>query len=543
MRTYRVPPVDRPADTSLADAVFRNAADHPDTVAFRRWPDGADVTAAEFAAEVTAVAKGLAAAGVRAGDRVALLSATRYEWTVLDYAIWAAGAVVVPVYDTASVEQIRWILANSGAVRCVVENGTQAATVAAACADRPVPVWRLDEDTLGRLARRAAEVTDEEFERRRDVDPDDVATIIHTSGTTGRAKGVVVTHRNFLANLDGFLDRLGDVFSPGGAVVLFLSPAHIFTRTMQCAAVVRRVRVTHVPDPAELPASLAVVRPTVLPLVPRFMEKLRDAAPGGDAGAALGGRCAAIVVGGAPHGDDLRDFYRSAGIAVYEGYGLTEVAGPATINGPAEQRTGTVGRPLPGVAVRLADDGEIFIRGDCVSRAYHGDPAATADALVDGWLRTGDVGSLDDGYLRITGRKKELVITAGGKNVDVTALESRLRAHPLVGNAMVVGDRRPFVACLVFADRAALRARGRGDGDGDHDADPALRAEVEAAVKEANEAVSRAESIRAFRIVDDELSVANGGLTASLKIRRDVVQARYAAEIDALYRKARQHEK
>jgi long-chain acyl-CoA synthetase len=521
--------------TTMADAVFRNAAEHPDEVAFRRWKGGGDVTAAGFAAEVVATGKGLVAAGVRPGDRVALLSATRYEWTVLDYAIWSVGAVSVPVYPTSSAEQVGWILGDSGAGWCVVENAEQAATVAGLDGpDRRVEVWRLDEDALDRLAESGSGVTDDEFARRRRVDPDATATIIYTSGTTGRAKGVLITHRNFLSNLDGFLDRLGPVFAPGGAVVLFLTLAHIFTRTMQCASVLRRVCVTHVPVVSDLEASLRDVRPTVLPLVPRYMEKLRDGAPGGDGAAALGGRCAAIIVGGAPHGTELADFYRAAGTAVYEGYGLTETAGPATINGPGLVRPGTVGQPLAGVAVRIAADGEVLLRGECVSGGYHGNPAATAAARVDGWLLTGDIGALDgDGYLRITGRKKDLLITASGKNVDVTALESRLRAHPLISNAMLVGEGRPFVACLVTLDPAAVRERGAGSGG--YDRDPVLRAEVEAAIAVANRAVSRAESIRAFRILDREFTVADGDLTASLKIRRDVVRARHRAEIEALY--------
>jgi long-chain acyl-CoA synthetase len=521
--------------TTMAGAVFRNAAEHPDAVAFRRWKGGGDVTAAEFAAEVTAVGKGLVAAGVRPGDRVALLAATRYEWTVLDYAIWSAGAVGVPMYDTSSTEQVGWILRDSGAAWCVVGTAEHAATVAAAAGglDHQVHVWRLDEDALDRLAGRAAEVTDERFRQRRAVEPDSTATIIYTSGTTGRAKGVVITHRNFLANLDGFLDRLGTVFAPGGAVVLFLSLAHIFTRTMQCASVLRRVCVTHVPEPSDLEASLRDVRPTVLPLVPRFMEKLRDGAPDA-AAAALGGRCAAIIVGGAPHGAELGDHYRAAGVAVYEGYGLTETAGPATINGPGAVRPGTVGRPLAGVTVRIAGDGEILVRGDCVFHGYHRNPDATAGALVDGWLRTGDIGDQDGaGYLRITGRKKDLLITAGGKNVDVTLLESRLRADPLISNAMLVGDGRPFVACLVTLDPEVVR--GRGISGGGYDRDPGLRAQVQAAVAEANRAVSRAESIRAFRILDREFTVADGDLTASLKIRREVVSVRHRAEIEALY--------
>ncbi|MGA8112288.1 MAG: AMP-dependent synthetase/ligase [Actinocatenispora sp.] len=537
MREYRTPPVaGRPEHWTMADAVFHNAEEYPDEVVFQPWKGGGEVTAAEFAAAVTAVGRGLIAAGVRPGDRVALLSATRYEWTVLDYAIWSAGAVSVPMYDTSSLEQVGWILRDSGATWCVVENADQAATVAEAAADldRPVRVWRLDEDALDRLVGHAAEVTDEEFRHRRAAGPDSTATIIYTSGTTGRAKGVLITHRNFLANLDGFLDRLGAVFTPGGAVVLFLSLAHIFTRTMQCTAVLRRVRVTHVREVTDLEASLQDVRPTVLPLVPRFMEKLRDGAPDGDAAAALGGRCGAIIVGGAPHDESVGTFYRSAGIAVYEGYGLTEVAGPATINGPAAVRPDTVGRPLAGVTVSIADDGEIMVRGDCVFGGYHRNPEATATALVDGWLRTGDIGVLDDdGYLRITGRKKDLIITAGGKNVDFTTLESRLRAHPLIGNAMVVGDRRPFVACLVTLDPAVLDERGTPGGG--YDRDPALRAEVQSAVTEANRAVSRAESIRAFHILDRDFTVTDGDLTASLKIRREVVGARHEAEIEALY--------
>lgn len=538
MREYQTPAVSAASGlSSMADPVYRNAVEQPAAVAFAPSQGAGRVTAAEFADRVTAVGKGLIAAGVRAGDRIGLLSATRYEWAVCDYALWSIGAVSVPVYDTASLEQVAWILRDSGADWCFVGNADEARVVEAAAraVDGPAPrLLRLDDGVLDRLAERAAEVDAEVFEQRRKVPPDSVATVIYTSGTTGPAKGVAITHDNFLSNLDGFLDRLGPVFSPGGAIVLFLPLAHIFTRTMQCAAVLRRVRITHLPRTAELVAGLAAVRPTVLPLVPRYMEKLRDAAPDGDAAAVLGGRCGAIVVGGAPHDERIGHFYRSAGIAVYEGYGLTEVAGPATINGPDATRLGTVGRPLPGVSVRIAADGEVLVRGDCVFGGYHRNPAATASALVDGWLHTGDLGVLDDdGFLSLTGRKKDLVITAGGKNVDVTTLESRLRAHPLISQAVVVGDRRPFVSCLVTLDPAVLRERGRPDGPLDRD--PALRAEVQAAVTAANAAVSRAESIRAFRILDGELTVSGGELTASLKVRRETVNSRYREEIDAMY--------
>ncbi|BCJ38030.1 long-chain-fatty-acid--CoA ligase FadD15 [Actinocatenispora thailandica] len=535
---YRSPPVPTASGlSSMADPVFRNAAEHPDAVAFVPSVGAAPIRAAEFAALVTAVAKGLIAVGVRTGDRVALLSATCYEWTVCDYALWSIGAVSVPMYDTASVEQVGWILRDSGAGWCLVGGAAEAGVVetAAGTIDGPPPqLLRLDDGALAALAARAPEVDDEVFGQRRKVPPESVATIIYTSGTTGPAKGVTISHDNFLSNLDGFLHRLDPVFAPGGAIVLFLPLAHIFTRTMQCASVLRRVRITHLSRTAELAAGLAAARPTVLPLVPRFMEKLRDAAPNGDARAVLGGRCGAIVVGGAPHDERIGQFYRSAGIAVYEGYGLTEVAGPATINGPDATRLGTVGQPLPAVSVRIAADGEVLVRGDCVFGGYHRNPAATAGALVDGWLHTGDIGALDDdGFLSITGRKKDLVITAGGKNVDVTTLESRLRAHPLISQAVVVGDRRPFVSCLVTLDRVALRERGHPGGPLDRD--PLLRAEIQAAVTAANQAVSRAESIRAFRILDGELTVAGGELTASLKIRRETVASRYRAEIDAMY--------
>jgi long-chain acyl-CoA synthetase len=538
MREYQTPAVPTASGlSSMADPVYRNAVEHPTAVAFAPSHGAGRVTAAEFADRVTAVGKGLIAAGVRAGDRIGLLSATRYEWAVCDYALWSIGAVGVPVYDTASVEQVAWILRDSGAARCFVGGAAEAdvVTAAARTIGGPAPeLLRLDDGVLDRLAQRASEVDDEVFEQRRKVPPESVATVIYTSGTTGPAKGVAITHDNFLSNLDGFLDRLGPVFAPGGAIVLFLPLAHIFTRTMQCAAVLRRVRITHLPRTAELVAGLAAVRPTVLPLVPRYMEKLRDAAPDGDAAAVLGGRCGAIVVGGAPHDERIGQFYRSAGIAVYEGYGLTEVAGPATINGPDATRLGTVGRPLPGVSVRIAADGEVLVRGDCVFGGYHRNPAATASALVDGWLHTGDLGMLDDdGFLSHTGRKKDLVITAGGKNVDVTTLESRLRAHPLISQAVVVGDRRPFVSCLVTLDPAVLRERGRPAGPLDRD--PVLRAEIQAAVTGANRAVSRAESIRAFHILDGELTVSGGELTASLKVRRETVNSRYRAEIDAMY--------
>ncbi len=590
MRELSVPAEVTVADGErLTDMVIDNARQVPELVSFgRRLPDGEwlDVTAGKFATEVTAAARGLIAEGVRTGDRVALMSATRYEWTVLDYAIWSAGAVCVPVYETSSAEQVDWILTDSGAVAALVETDAHLELVKASAA-APDRIWTFDQ--LGELAAAGAGVGDAEAEQRRTaVRADHLATIVYTSGTTGRPKGCMLTHRNLLADVKAANKALSPVYDEHGSTLLFLPLAHVFGRVIEIGSVLQRSKLGHTADVRRLPADLQAFRPTFLLAVPHVFEKVYntarqtayaagrkrafDAAEAtaiaysqalqrgrvspvlrlrhalfdklvfGKIRAALGGRCTAAISGGAALGERLGHFFRGAGITVYEGYGLTETSAGATLNLDTAIRVGSVGRPVPGTSVQIADDGEILLRGPNVFAGYWRNEDATGEVLADGWFRTGDLGALDDdGYLYVTGRKKELIVTANGKNVAPAVLEDRLRAHHLIGQCMVVGDRQPFVGALVTIDEEAwsawLAAQGR-PADATVASlrdDPQLRASVHEAVDDANQAVSRAESIREFRILPEGFSVAGGELTPSLKVRRSEVLKRYAEELAAIY--------
>ena len=587
MREVAVPPVASiDDDATLADAVWANAEQTPDFVQFhRRTADGwADVTCAQFRDDVTAVADGLIASGVERGDRVALMSRTRYEWTLVDYAIWAVGAVTVPIYDSSSAEQVAWIIEYSGAVACVVETDAHRAHVASTGLER---IWTIDGagPTLADL-REAGAPAEQLAERRRAGRADDLATIIYTSGTTGRPKGCVLTHRNIDFNAANALKGLDDYVNPRGQTLLFLPLAHSFARLIQVAVVRTPCLMRPDADIKNLSNAMREFKPTFLLAMPRIFEKvftaakLRAHADGrgavfdraekvaiahsaadGKAGlflkaqhavfdrlvyskirAALGGECEMSISGGAPLGDRLGHFFRGVGVTVYEGYGLTETAPGVAINLQNAIRVGTVGRPLPGVTVRIADDGEILVRGGNVFQGYWKNEKATAEVLQDGWFHTGDIGSLDeDGYLRITGRKKEIIVTAGGKNVAPAVLEDRLQAHPLVSQSMVVGDGKPFIAALVTIDQDAfanwLADNGKPasatvetlQSDGD------LRGEVQKAVDAANLAVSKAEAIKEFRILPREFTEEAGEMTPSLKIKRNVVLKEYADEIASIY--------
>ncbi|NUT34773.1 MAG: long-chain fatty acid--CoA ligase [Hamadaea sp.] len=570
---------------SLSDPVWSNAAQHPDAIQFL-LPDR-QITTAQFRDEVVAVARGLIAAGVQPGDRVALMSRTRYEWTLADYAILAAGAVTVPIYETSSVEQVRWILADSGAVACVTESGKNTATVAEA-APELAQVWEIEAGALRDLAAKGEAVdADAVDERRAGIRADDVATIIYTSGTTGKPKGCLLTHRNMLTDIGNAVPELGILFKPGSTTLLFLPLAHSFARLLQIGVVAARVQTAFAPDVKNLVADLARVRPTFVLAVPRVFEKVYNSAKqkahsegkgrifdaaeataiaysraqdSGGAGlglrlkhalfdrlvfsklrAALGGRCTAAISGGAPLGERLGHFYRGIGVLVLEGYGLTETSPAISFNRESALRIGTVGRPLPGVTVRIADDGEVLARGDIIFPGYYNNPEASAEAIRDGWFHTGDLGELDaDGFLRITGRKKEILVTAGGKNVAPAVLEDRVRAHALVSQCVVVGDQKPFIAALVTVDEEALpkwlESAGRPAASAaDLRDDPDLRAAIQSAVDEANKAVSQAEAIRVFRILPQDFTEATGELTPSLKVKRAVVMKEYADEIDAIY--------
>ena len=597
MREFSTPlTVEIPATGNLTDDVVRNALEHPESIVFsRQTRDGwVDVTAARFRDEVSAVAKGLVAAGVEAGDRVALISRTRYEWTLLDYAIWFAGAVTVPVYESSSAEQIGWILENSGARAVVAEGATHLARISEKRGDLSElrHVWTLDDNAVDVLNRLGADVSDEELEKRRTAaTPLDLATLIYTSGTTGRPKGCMLTHGNFMFELGVAVPELDALFAATeedeASTLLFLPLAHVFARIIQIGCVKARVRMGHSSDIKNLVADLGVFQPTFILAVPRVFEKVfntasqRATADGKgkifdraadtaiawsrakDTGriplrvraqhaafdrlvyarlrATLGGHCSYAISGGAPLGERLGHFYRGIGLTVLEGYGLTETTAAVTANLPGAHKIGTVGRPLPGTAARIADDGELLLRGGQVFAGYWDDEKATGEALErDGWFHTGDVGEVDDeGFVRITGRKKEILVTAGGKNVAPAVLEDRLRAHALVSQCMVVGDGQPFIAVLVTIDPESFpawaAAHGKSGSIADTVDDPELRAEIEAAVEDANSAVSQAESIRKFVILPDDWTEEGGQLTPSLKLKRSVVMREFREDVAALY--------
>ncbi|MEV6104117.1 AMP-dependent synthetase/ligase [Streptomyces sp. NPDC051940] len=604
VREVRADALVTPPETgSCADIPYTNAAEAPDAVVIRRKEQGAwrPVTAAEFAADVTATAKGLIAAGLEPGGRVALMSRTRYEWCVLDFAIWAAGGQTVPVYATSSAEQVEWIVRDSGAAHLVVETAENAETATRLAS--PLRMWQLDAGGLAELRALGAGVADEEVAKRRAaVTPDTIATLCYTSGTTGRPKGVVLTHGNLHAEAANTIELLHPVFTEvtgqTAATLLFLPLAHILGRTIQIACLQARIEIGHWPSikPDELRPEFRTFRPTFVIGVPYLFEKIHDTGrataeklgrgasfqradniavrfgeaylakyletgkgPGAGLTLAwglydllvyrrvrkeLGGRLRYAISGGSPLDRRLNLFFYAAGIIVYEGYGLTETTAAATIIPPLEPRPGTVGKPVPGTAVRIAGDGEVLVKGGIVFGSYWNNAEASREVLDGGWFATGDLGSLDrDGYLTITGRKKDILVTSGGKNVAPAVLEDRLRSRPPVGQCMVVGDNRPFVAALVTLEPEAMehwlsvRKRPRDTPLASLADDPEVRADVQRAVDYANEAVSRAESIRSFVIVPGEFTEENGMLTPSLKVKRHVVAQAYEAEIAGLYAK------
>jgi long-chain acyl-CoA synthetase len=586
--------MDPPTSGNLTDDVVRNAAEAPDQAVFSR-PDGADgwadVTAAQFLADVRSAAKGLVAAGIEPGDRVALISRTRYEWTLLDYAIWFAGAVTVPVYETSSAEQVGWILEDSGARAVVAEGPEHVARVnevRSALTDLN-HVWSFADNAVEILGKLGGDVSDAELEKRRSkAGPGDLATVIYTSGTTGHPKGCMLTHGNFMVELGVAVPELDALFeSEDASTLLFLPLAHVFARIIQVGCVRSRTRMAHSGDAKRLPEDLKSVQPTFVLAVPRVFEKVFNTASqratadgrggvfdraaetaiaysrGLDKGKvsllvrgqhaafsrlvygrlreALGGRCEFAVSGGAPLGERLGHFYRGIGLTVLEGYGLTETTGALTVNLPDAIKIGSVGRPLPGTSVQVAEDGELLFRGGQVFTGYWRNDVATSEVLDGGgWFHTGDVGEIDDeGFVRITGRKKEILVTAGGKNVAPAALEDRIRAHALVDQCLVVGDGRPFIAALVTLDRETLPTWAEQHGKKADvrtlvdDAD--LLAEIQVAIDDANKSVSKAESIRKFRILGDEWTEEGGQLTPSLKLKRNVVLREARDEVAALY--------
>ncbi|MFD3654821.1 AMP-dependent synthetase/ligase [Streptomyces sp. NPDC058620] len=599
------PPVRR---GSLAEIPFDNAREAPgEAVLSRKQPDDSwqDVTAAVFAAEVNAVAKGLIAEGLQAGDRVAIMARTTYEWTLLDFASWAAGLVTVPIYPTSSAFQARWILQDAGAVACAVETTEQARLISQERKQLGdlTHLWQFDTGSIGRLKALGKDVPDEAVTARRArLEPDTPATLIYTSGTTGRPKGCVLTHGNFFAEVDNAIELLHPVFKSvskyPASTLLFLPLSHVFGRMVAIGCLRARVRLGHAPSikTEDLLADLAGFKPSFLLAIPYVLEKVYNTGrataekmgrassfdraariaqrygeaveaaehgtgPGPGPGlrmaralydplvyrrirAALGGHVRYAICGGSPLGHRLAAFYAGAGIEIFEGYGLTETTAAHTVTPPLKPRLGTVGWPLPGTAVRIADDGEILLRGGQVFQGYWDAGRGTAvPHLDDGWFATGDLGALDeDGYLTITGRKKDIIITTGGKNVTPAPLEDWLRAHPLVSQCMVVGDNRSFITALITLEPDGLahwrQMRRKQDVPlRDLVNDEELRAALQRAVDEANRLVSRAESIRKFTVLPTDFTEESGHLTPSLKLKRTVIEEDFRAEIEELYRK------
>ena len=595
MEQFDVPAVVA-ADPSAnaTDLLVKRLAAAPDAALFAvpRGSEWVDVTTAEFHAQVVALAKGLVAAGIEPGDKIGLMCKTRYEWTLIDFAVWFAGALLVPIYETSSPSQVQWILSDSGATSVLVETPDQFARFDEVHGDLPEVerVWQIDLGDLDKIAAAGVDVPDEEIERRRNLAVgSDMATLIYTSGSTGRPKGCVLTHSNFVELSRNSAVALKDVVSaPGASTLLFITTAHIFARFIAVLCVHSGVKTGHQPDTKQLLPSLGTFKPTFLLAVPRVFEKVynsseqkaeaggkgkifRAAAETGiayskalESGSvpfglkvkfrvldrlvlskirtAMGGRVRYAVSGSAPLGPRLGHFFHALGIVILEGYGLTETTAPATVNLAQKSKIGTVGPALPGVSLRIADDGEVEVRGINVFKEYWQNPEATAEAFDDGWFRTGDIGSFDaDGFLTITGRKKEIIVTAGGKNVAPAALEDPIRATPVVGQVVVVGDQKPFISALITLDTEMLPSWLANNGqDASMSAaeaarNPAVLAAVQRAIDEANTKVSRAESIRKFVILDDELTEASGHLTPKLSIKRNVILKDFAETIEGMY--------
>ena len=583
-------------DANVADLLVKRVEATPDRALFS-VPEGdgwRDISAADFQTAVVALAKGFAAAGIQPGEKVGFLARTTYEWTLVDFALFYAGAVMVPIYETSSPSQIQWILEDSGAIALIVESPDHFARVDEVRGDLPLirEVWQLHLGAIDTLTAQGASVTDGEIERRRSLAVgSDIATLIYTSGSTGRPKGCVLTHSNFVELSRNSAKALDEVVqTPGASTLLFITTAHVFARFISILDVHAGVRTGHQPDTRQLLPALGSFKPTFLLAVPRVFEKVYNSAEQkAEAGGkgkifraaadvaiehsklleegkkipfgmklkfalfnklvysklreAMGGNVVYAVSGSAPLGSRLGHFFHSLGVVILEGYGLTETTAPATVNLADKSKIGTVGPALPGVGVRLADDGEIEVRGINVFKEYWNNPEATAEAFSDGgWFHTGDIGSFDsEGFLTITGRKKEIIVTAGGKNVAPAALEDPIRANPIIGQVVVVGDQRPFISALITLDPEMLPTWLANNGLdakmslADASKNAAVRAEVQRAVDGANARVSRAESIRKFTILDSEWTEASGHLTPKLSIKRNIIMNDFADEIAAIY--------
>ncbi|MGQ4616340.1 AMP-binding protein [Nocardia sp. R7R-8] len=596
MREFEVPAsYTIPDDANNSDNVFRHAEQSPDAVLFN-VPNGSggwrDITAAEFAKTVTGVAKGLIASGIGLGDRVAIMAPTRYEWAVLDFAIWAVGGCTVAIYDSSAAEQAKWILQDSATTLLIVDSDKHRKVIdeieAGSLPDLRETL-QFDQDAMGELLSRGADLDDQAVhERRAQVGAQSPATLIYTSGTTGRPKGVMLTHANLYAESKSDRIALREYVTEGKKTLMFLPLAHVFARGVALAAFDAKVTVAHTADWSTLVDQFGSYRPHFILSVPRVFEKVFNSAKqkahdGGkgkifDAAAAtaiawsesldngrpgvvlrlkhalfdklvyaklraaLGGQCEAAVSGGGPLGARLGHFFRGAGVTIYEGYGLTETTAAIAVNTPEHIRVGSVGRPIEGHAAKIAEDGELLLRGSVVFDGYWGNAEATEDAFEDGWFKTGDLGAIDgDGFITITGRKKEIIVTAGGKNVSPALLEDSLRAHPLISQVMVVGDGQPFIGALITLDPESLPGwKERNSLPADTPIEkliehPALLAEVNAAVAETNKKVSHAEQIKKIRLLTIDWTQETGELTPKMSLKRAVVMKQHADDVASIY--------
>ncbi|GAB4588574.1 AMP-dependent synthetase/ligase [Nocardia sp. IFM 10818] len=595
MREFEVPAsYTIPESANMSDGAFRHAEKTPNLVVFNT-PDGNggwnDVTAAEFAKTVTSVAKGLVASGVELGDRVAIMAATSYDWVVLDFAIWAAGGCTVAIFDSSSAEQCRWILSDSATKLAVVENDKHRATIAEieGGLSEMKEVLQLDKSAIADLVARGADLDDAVVhERRAQVKAASPATLIYTSGTTGRPKGVMLSHANLYAESAADRAAMSEFLRPGRKSLLFLPLAHVFARAVALAAFDAGVTVAHTSDWTTLVEQFGQYKPDFILSVPRVFEKvfngakqkahdggkgkifdyaaevairysqaLQDGKPGlvlklqhslfdklvySKLREAMGGRCLSAVSGGGPLGARLGHYFRGAGVTIYEGYGLTESTAAVSVNTPQHIKVGSVGRPLPGHAAKVAEDGELLIKGPVVFGGYWNNPEASADAFADGWFKTGDLGAIDEnGFISIVGRKKEIIVTAGGKNVSPAMLEDSLRQHPLISQVMVVGDGQPFIGALITLDQEALPGWKERNGISTDTTmehlieNPALVAEINEAVANTNKLVSHAEAIKKIRILPVDWTQEGGELTPKMSLKRNVVMKQYAADVDAIY--------
>ncbi len=596
MQSYDVPQIiaSKPSE-NVTDLLLERARLTPNHPLFERQkPDGSwfNVTAAEFQQDVASLAKGLIASGIKPGQAIGIMSRTRYEWILIDFAIWYAGAVSVPIYETSSPAQIEWILSNSDAVAFFTENDALKAKFDEVKGKLPniSQVWRIESPEFAALRKSGEVIGDGDLEAARtNAQGQDLATIVYTSGTTGNPKGCELSHKSFVDHCRNAAAEIPELANDKQNTVLFLPLAHILGRYVSALCIFAGIRVAHLADPKQVATLLPIIKPTILVAVPRVFEKVYNGAElraeaGGKgkifraaaevaiaysraldtkAGpslglkvkfklfdklvysklrAAMGGRVEYAISGGAPLGERLGHFFRAVGLVVLEGYGLTETAAAAVIGRVSWQKIGKVGRALPGTGIKIADDGEIWLRGINVMRGYWRNEAATREAFEGDWFRSGDIGNLDeDGFLTITGRKKELLVTAGGKNVAPAPIEDPIRAHPLVGQVVVIGDAKPFIAALISLDPEMVPVWTKNNGITEQltlaeaAKHPKIREELERAVAEVNKLFSNAEQIKKFEILDVELTEASGHLTPSLKIKRASVLSDFSIYVDRIY--------